>query len=705
MIDRNLRILFVEDNPGDIRLVREMFQAAEEDRIELSFVSRVSEVRPILERGGVDVLLLDLNLPDADGLSTVERIHAAFPDIPIVVLSSVIDEELAVASLQVGAQDFLVKGMINGPLLSRAIFYAVKRKDLEEQLLFILHHDSLTGLHNRKFLMSELDRIIRRSQNTNERFAVLLLDLSRFKSINDTYGHGVGDALLIEAGRLLTTLVGPDVTLARMGGDEFGMIVPLESGSEGATKMASRIREVLCRVHTIDSLEIDLDLVIGISLYPDDGVSSDEMVRKSSRALDLAIDRRDFSYTFYNSSMDEVIRKRKMLIAEFSRAIEQNQLVLHFQPIINLRTRALSGVEALIRWNHPERGLLLPGSFLPEIAGTELIVAMGDWVLESALAHLSRWKALGLTFPISINVDLLQLRRHDFVPRLFALLEAHPEIPPNRLELEILETSTAEGFLDFPEVLERIHEKGVRLAIDDFGTGYSSLAYLKNLPVDTLKVDRGFVIGMLDDRQNLAIIESIASLARIFDHGVVAEGMEHPSCIPLLQKLGCDHAQGYAIARPMDEGSFLAWERGWRTGKAPEPFLPLSPAPEISVLSNEVEYFVWLQGVLSLAQKSCYTALSPEEESFFESSPMHVWQEGTGILYAEISAFKTLESAHREADSLSRQMLDPIRERDIEKVRELSRQMLLLRDEILSLYGTLQKEVLFQTLLGTRERR
>ena len=706
MIDRSLRILFVEDNPGDIRLVREMLIAADEERIELSFVSRVGEVRTRLAQGGIDVILLDLNLPDANGLSAVEHIHADFPEIPLVVLSSVIDEELAVASLQAGAQDFLVKGMINGPLLTRSIFYAIKRKDLEDQLLFSLHHDSLTGLYNRKFLIAELERAIRRSQSSGGKFAVLLLDLSRFKSINDTYGHGVGDSLLIEVARILSGMLDPGMILARMGGDEFGFLLPAPGEGDDVGRFARRIRQELCRVHAIDSIEIDLDLVIGISLFPDDGTSAEDMVRKAARALDMAIDRHDYDYTLYNSSMDEVIRKRKVLMSEFSRAIGEKELVLHFQPIINLRSRAVSGVEALVRWNHPDRGLLLPGEFLPEIAGTELLVSMGDWVMESALDHLSRWSARGLDLPISINVDLLQLRRDEFVPRLFALLAAHPEVPAHRLELEILETSTAEGFHEFPEVLRKIHERGVRLAIDDFGTGYSSLSYLKTLPVDTLKVDRGFVIGMLDNRENLAIIESIASLARIFGHGVVAEGMERPEFIPLLQKLGCDFAQGYAIARPMAEEVFLDWERGWRSGKAPEPFRPLSPAPEISVLSNEVEYFVWLQGVLSLAQKACFAALSPEEVLFFQNAPVHVWREGASeSLYRTIPAFTQLESAHREADSLSRQLLDPIRERDLEAIRDLSRQLLLLRDEILSLYGTLQKEVLFQTLLGTRARR
>jgi diguanylate cyclase (GGDEF)-like protein len=705
LIDRSLRILFVEDNPGDIRLVREMLIAADEERIELSFVSRVGEVTARLAQGGIDVILLDLNLPDANGLSAVEWIHRDYPEIPLVVLSSVIDEELAMASLQAGAQDFLVKGMINGPLLTRSIFYAIKRKDLEDQLLFSLHHDSLTGLYNRKFLISELERAIRRSQSAGGKFAVLLLDLSRFKSINDTYGHGVGDSLLIEVGRILSDLLEPGMILSRMGGDEFGFILPSPGEGDDVGRFARKIRENLCRVHTIDSIEIDLDLVIGISLYPDDGTSAEDMVRKAARALDLAIDRHDFAYTFYNNSMDEVIRKRKALMAEFSRAIEDSQLLLHFQPIISLRSRALAGVEALVRWNHPERGLLLPGSFLPDIAGTELLVSMGDWVLERALEHLTRWSTRGLDVPININVDLLQLRREDFVPRLFALLDAHPEIPADRLELEILETSTAEGFHEFPEVLRRIHGRGVRLAIDDFGTGYSSLSYLKNLPVDTLKVDRGFVMGMLDNRENLAIIESIASLARIFGHSVVAEGMERPEFIPLLQKLGCDFAQGYAIARPMVEEDFLAWEIGWRSIKAPEPFRPISPAPEISVLSKEVEYFVWLQGVLSLAQKACFVALSPEEESYFQRSPLHLGKDGeTESVYRSIPTFTQLESAHKEADALSCRLLDPIRERDLEAIRDISRQMLLLRDEILGLYGTLQKEVLFQTLLGTRER-
>jgi len=704
VVDRTLKVLLVEDNPGDVLLVKEMLHSAGEHRIELGYTNRISTAREILEGTGIDALLLDLGLPDVNGLDTLEKIRRIYPDLPIVVLSSLEDEEMAVSALQIGAQDFLVKGTINGHLLTRALFYAIKRKELDSRLLFMANHDSLTGLYNRKFFHEQLNRSIAISSKHTRKLAVLLIDLANFRGVNDTFGQAVGDQLLAEVARRLQQGVRKSDTVARMGGDEFGLILEPVHDEVHVSELAKKIRENLCRVHTIEGNEIDLDLAVGISLFPSDGPTAGDLVRKAGRALQLSRETGGLPLQYYDLSMEETLKIRKELRSEFSRALKNHELVLHYQPIVNLRTHSLWGVEALVRWNHPERGLLFPGAFLPQIMGTELIVSMGDWVLREALSQLFRWTNKGITLSMSVNVDLLQLRKPDFVSRLTKLLERYPSIPPRLLELEILETSTAEDFPNLPEILSDIHDRGVRLAIDDFGTGYSSLAYLKHLPVDTLKIDQGFVIGMRNNRENLAIIESIVSLSRIFGRGVVAEGMEEMEYAPLLIKLGCDHAQGYAIGRPMPAEGFMEWRREWLANDGSEKLLPLPPVNELSILSTQVEHFAWIQHVLSLVQKASSTALSSTEEKVFSSPPAQEWylKEGRAH-YGSIPAFQELDSLHRESQEIAREMLRFIHERNIEGMRYDSRRLLLSKDTLLALYGTLQKDALFRSILDKPE--
>lgn len=704
VIDRTLKVLLVEDNPGDVLLVEEMLRSAGEHRVELSSTNRISTAQEILCAQVIDALLLDLGLPDVNGLETLEKIHRIYPELPIVVLSSLEDEEMAVSALQIGAQDFLVKGMINGHLLTRSLFYAIKRKELDSRLLFIAHHDSLTGVYNRKFFYEQLDLSIDMSMKHNLKFAVLLIDLANFRGVNDTFGQAVGDLLLVEVARLLRNVVRTSDTVARMGGDEFGLILQPVKDEKHVSGVARNIRESLCRLHNIEGNGIDLDLAMGLSLFSSDGKTAGELVRKAGRALQLSRETGEPPLHFYTPSMEESLKIRKEVRSEFSQALKNSELVLHYQPIVNLRTHVLTGVEALVRWNHPDRGLLLPGAFLPQIMGTELIVSMGDWVLQEAISRLSGWLGQGITLSMSVNVDLLQLRKPDFVYRLSNLLKQYSWLPPRLLELEILETSTAEDFPNLPDILSEIHDMGVRLAIDDFGTGYSSLAYLKHLPVDTLKIDRGFVIGMRSNRENLAIIESIVSLSRIFGRVVVAEGMEEMEYAPLLIKLGCDHAQGFAIGRPLPAEEFLVWRREWLASDSSEKLLPLPPVNILSILSTQVEHFAWIQHILSLVHKASSTELSPTEEEAFFSPPAQDWYMNEGRAhYGSIPAFQELNSLHRESRELAQEMLRYIHERNIEGMRYDSRRLLLSKDTLLALYGILQKDALFRSILDKRE--
>lgn len=699
-IDRMLKVLLVEDNPGDVLLVQEMLRSSGESRIEILSTNRISLVDEIIRNTPVDAVLLDLGLPDARGLETLRKLHSSYDSLPIVVLTSQEDEQLAVTALQIGAQDFLVKGTVDSHLLTRAIFYAIKRKEMDSRLHHLAYHDELTELANRKLFHEQLSRSIEWSHRRGKKFAVIFLDLDNFKLVNDTYGHTAGDLLLKQVAQRLLHLVRKSDTVARMGGDEFAIIIDSLPNFDYVSLFARKIRETIGRSHTIDSNLIDVDFSIGISLYPLDGATEAELIRKADRAMYMAKESGANHFHFYNKEMDDHETKRHALRMEFAQALERQELILYYQPIINLRTHDLVGAEALVRWNHPQRGLLLPGQFLPDIMGTDQIVHLGDWVFEEALSRQSLWVGEGISIPISVNVDLLQIKRSDFHQKLAHLFERFADVPPHLLEIEILETTAAEGFSKLREVLDELHRMGVRFSLDDFGTGYSSLAYLKHLPIDTLKIDQSFVIGMLDNRENLAIIESIASLARIFGRNVIAEGMEEGEYSSMLMKLGCDLAQGFAISKPLPPDGFFEWRQEWIRKEHHRGMSPSSPVSELSILATQVNHLAWIQRIISLVRKSVDLPLTPEEESEFLTLPVEDWYQNEGMkLFGEFPTFRELEKTRLEAQEIAQELLGHIRGRNGSSIQFHSQLFLLRKDALLSLYGTLQKDALFRSLM------
>ena len=700
MIEKSIRVLVVEDNPGDVFLVEEMLRSVSEHRIELFSANRVSRVGVLLREVSVDAILLDLGLPDSNGLETLRSIHEVCGEIPIVVLSSQEDEQLAVTALQIGAQDFLVKGTFNGHILTRSIFYAIKRKEMDSRLFYMAYHDPLTGLSNRKHFHEQLLHSIELSERSGQKFAVIFLDLDNFKKINDTLGHLAGDDLLQQVSGRIRHVVRKADIVARMGGDEFAVILNNLSSVGYVSHLARKIRKHICRPYTVEARLLEMDFSMGISLYPLDGLDGAELVRKADRAMYQAKESGAKRFHFYNHEMDDIETKRQTVRADFKNAIRNNELCLYYQPIVSLRTHAIVSLEALVRWNHPRKGLLSPGEFLGEIMGTELIVSLGDIVFELVFSCLSKWKGQGILIPVSVNVDLLQIKQPDFYQKLLGLLRRYPDVPPHLLEIEILETTSVEDFPNLRGVLDELHELGVRLSIDDFGTGYSSLSYLKHIPFDTLKIDQSFVIGMLENRENLAIIESISSLAKIFGRTVVAEGMEKMSYSPMLMAMGCDLAQGYAISKPLSPECFLEWRQLWLKKDHSEGVSPSSPISELSILLAQISHLSWIQRIISLAEKADHLPLDPFEEEEFGASPVEDWYKNEGSsLYSEIPTFQSLLETHRESLDLVREVLRRILEKNKSATQYYSRHLLLQKDSLLSLYGALQKDVLFRSMM------
>ncbi len=438
-----------------------------------------------------------------------------------------------------------------------------KSKRYEQELEKIAHYDTLTGVPNRFLLIDRLRQAMAHAQRHNDRIAVVYLDMDGFKEVNDTHGHAVGDDLLIAISRRLQEALRDEDTLARLGGDEFIIILRHLDDTFDVEIILQRILANVSAMVRIHDYAITVSASLGVTFYPQkETVDAEQLIRQSDQSMYNAKQSGKNRYCFFDPEHEYAVRTRHRVIQRLTQALENQEFVLHYQPRVNLKTGAVIGAEALIRWNHPENGLLPPAHFLPIIHEHFLIVHLGKWVLESAIAQIAKWQAGGLSLVISVNVDAMQLAQEDFKTHLVTLLE-HYHVPTSSLELEILETSAIEKIERISRVIETCQEIGVLFSLDDFGTGYSSLKYLKQLKAHILKIDRSFVSEMFDDPGNIAIIEGIMGLAAAFERMVVAEGVEDVEHAKRLLELGCELAQGYAIAKPMPPEALPGWIASW----------------------------------------------------------------------------------------------------------------------------------------------
>jgi len=436
-------------------------------------------------------------------------------------------------------------------------------KNHEHDLERIAHFDPLTGIPNRVLLADRLAQAIAHTHRAGNHMAVCYLDLDGFKPVNDQYGHEVGDQLLIEISQRIRECLRAGDTVARIGGDEFVLLLLDFNDSRECEAVLERM---LCKVAeplTIADYAVAVSASLGLTLYPADLADADTLLRHADQAMYIAKQRGKNRYHLFDQELNRIAQIRGETLARIEIALANNEFVLHFQPKVNMRRGIVLGAEALIRWQHPELGLLPPAAFLPDIEGTELVIALGNWVLTSALDHLESWQNIGLDIVISINIAPRHLLHQDFVETLQAGFAGHPQLRPGCLELEILETAALEDIGRVTTVMKECQKMGVGFALDDFGTGYSSLTYLKALPAETLKIDQSFIRDILGDPEDLAIVAGIINLTAAFHRQVIAEGVETEEHGLLLLKLGCDNAQGYGIARPMPAADLPAWIANW----------------------------------------------------------------------------------------------------------------------------------------------
>jgi diguanylate cyclase (GGDEF)-like protein/PAS domain S-box-containing protein len=465
-----------------------------------------------------------------------------------------------------------------------------ERKDHERRLEHLAHYDALTSLPNRVLLSDRLRQDIAQAHRRKQCLAVAYLDLDNFKPINDTYGHEVGDQVLMSVAARMKQAMREGDTLARLGGDEFVAILLDLSDVESCVPVLTRLIAAVNQPVAAGNSQLYLSTSVGVTFYPQGGeVGAEQLLRQADQAMYQAKLAGKNRYHIFDAEQDRNVRGHHESLDRIRQALADREFVVYYQPKVNMRTGVVIGAEALIRWVHPVRGLLLPQEFLPVIEDHSLAIEIDEWVIDTVLTQMEIWRAVGLDIPVSANVGARQLQQADFVERLRSVLAAHPKVRPGDLELEVLETSALKDMALAAQVIKECRDIGVMFALDDFGTGYSSLTYLRQLPVAQIKIDKSFIISMHDHPDDMAILEGVVGLATAFRRKVIAEGVETKEHGRMLLQLGCELGQGFGIAYPMPAHELPGWSATWHPDPA---WLNCRPASrdELRLLFAGIKY-------------------------------------------------------------------------------------------------------------------
>jgi diguanylate cyclase (GGDEF)-like protein/PAS domain S-box-containing protein len=681
----NLRLLHLEDNPADAELILVALKRAGFSPIAKRVENRADFLAALTP--DLDVILADYNLPQFDAISALKLLDESGLDVPFIIVSGGIGEDVAVAAIHVGAADYLLKdrltrlapairqvleqkalrieqlriaselaesqerfrrvfeaGSVGMALISPEFRYIevneafcqmlgytreeilglsiaevsnpedfdkgmdlarqafageiksyrvdkryrkktgedvwvqisssvvasadgvsqyligvvqdiTERRRAEHDLQFLALHDTLTGLANRTLFTDRLEHAIQAGKRDGTSFGLMVMDIDRFKEVNDSMGHPSGDVLLKQvAGRLRGTLRAVD-TVARLGGDEFGVMPEGALGVNSTTRTAEKLVEAMRLPFNLGEALVDVGLSIGIAQFPEHGEDAETLLRRADVAMYVA-KRNKLGYSVYSSDQDQHTASRLVLLGEMRQAILGSQLILHYQPKVDLINGGTFGVEALVRWDHPQRGHLSPDQFVPLAEQTDLMSSLAQWVMEESLRQLAKWRQVGINLTLAVNLSAANLHEGSLPGQVSELLSRF-SVPADCLTVEITESAIMAAQAD--RTVRRLSEMGVRVAIDDFGTGYSSLSYLKTLPVDEIKIDRSFVQNMATDSDDAAIVQPTIDLGHNLHIKVVAEGVEDEEVCRMLRTLGCDYAQGFYISPPLAAAALVEW--------------------------------------------------------------------------------------------------------------------------------------------------
>jgi len=551
-----MRVLIVEDSDDDARLLCSELASAGND-LTYKQVDCVSEMRAALQESDWDVVISDHAMPCFSSLEALDLLKQSGKDIPFIIYSGNIGEQVAVSAMRRGAHDYIYKG--NGarliPSIERELKNAAIRraqKQAENHMYRLAYYDELTGLPKRNLFCKKVGDVLSERSGPGAAAALYFIDLDRLMRVNNTYGYAMGDTLIRQVVQRLQDCVGETGILARIGGDKFAVFKGSVADSREMQMFADHVMESFTVPFEIDNLEFDVTLSMGICVYPDDGEDVSTLLVNAESAMALAKKLWRNNYKYYVKEMGEASSRRLALETSLRRAVERGELLVQYQPIVDLQTGNFTGAEALVRWNHPQFGLLAPDKFIPLADETGLIIEIGEWVLHQACMQMRSWHDKGFyPMSISVNVSAVQLGQPQLLNHVADVL-GKTGLDPACLELEITESVLMQDAEATIDMLRALKEMGIKISVDDFGTGFSSLSYLKRFPIDVLKIDKSFTRDIDMDPDNSAIVTAIAALARSLNLSVLAEGVESQQQLDFLRDEKCDRVQGYLFSRPLN---------------------------------------------------------------------------------------------------------------------------------------------------------
>ncbi len=570
-----------------------------------------------------------------------------------------------------------------------------KSKEQQEQLSFMAHYDPLTKLPNRVLFIDRFNQSIAHSKRTGNQLAICFLDLDDFKPVNDNYGHSTGDRLLVEVAKRISSSIREEDTVSRQGGDEFALLLnDIESFTQ-CEQTIERLHHALAEPYIIDGFHHKVSVSSGVTLYPDDNGDIDTLLRHADQAMYQAKLAGKHRYHFFNPEEDQRTIQKHHQLDEITQALSNKEFQLYYQPKVNMRTGKVFGAEALIRWFHPERGLIPPLDFLPLIEGTELEIQVGGWVINEALQQLDHWQQQGVKLEVSINIASHHLQSSVFFNQLDDALARHPNVPPQDLQIEILESSALGDLMKINEIITSCQEVlGINVALDDFGTGYSSLTHLRSLPAHTIKIDQSFVRDMLDDKEDLALIEGIIGLAEAFDREVIAEGVETTEHGVLLMRIGCHYAQGYAIAKPMPAEKVASWMRNYKPDEAWSIWDNAHWAmSNLHLVRAQSDHIQWIQEIFDVLEGH-QLGLQHNELTNHHECQLGNWYGGYGKKhYGNLSEFRDLEAIHKSVHKTGYRIIKLYNNNKKQDAALLAKDLLALKIQLLDKLNTLQKQI------------
>lgn len=549
------RILLIDDDEDDFLFTKDLLVESFGRDVHLDWVASWAEAFARIREGHHDIYLVDYRLGERTGLELVREAVDFGCQAPFIVLTGEGTRELDLQAMRCGAADYLVKGEITAPLLDRAIRYSIERHRAERRLSDLARTDQLTGLANRYYLHDFLQRALARADRNQSLVVVLLLDLDRFKIINDTHGHDAGDTLLKRVAERLEACVRRSDLVARLGGDEFLVVAEGVDDLDSIASSAKRILEAVKQPIRLAQAEVHTSTSIGIAVYPTDASSIDELMASADAAMYQAKEHGPDGFHFYTMEMRIRAAERLELESGIRAALERGEFRVNYQPQIDLRTGQIAGFEALVRWQHPSRGLVPPSEFIPLAEESSLIVPLGAWVLHSVCAQMASWRASGLmAVPVAVNFSARQFQSGDLLDLVGSALAEHG-LDPSALEIEITESDILKSPDRVRGLLKELAEIGVQVALDDFGTGFSSLNHLRTFPGASIKIDRSFISNICTHPSDAAIVRTLIPMAHSLRLRVIAEGVETREQVAVLRAFDCDRIQGYVASKPLAPGA------------------------------------------------------------------------------------------------------------------------------------------------------